>query len=114
MASKQDTHVRVWRVTLDSPAGIMLRPDTLTLIGGENNFIHLDEDNVSICATSLNITADPMQITKGVLFREQLGFLQMLPSSVAMPIANMGINVPGQGMLAAIGKNLPVLAAAGV
>jgi len=112
MGSKQSTHVRVWRATLDSTSAIMLRPDALTLKGGEDNFIHLTEQGVSIVASKLNITTDPMNISKGVLFREQLGYLQMLPSSCVMPIAGCTINIPGTGMLAGIGKNLTVLASA--
>jgi len=111
MGKGQDTNVRVWRVNLNSTAGIMVRPDTLTLIGGEDNFIHMDEGNVTICATKLNITTDPVNIKKGILFSEQLGFLQMLPSNITMPISNVGINIPGQGMIAGIGKNLAALSA---
>jgi hypothetical protein len=114
MAEKQDTHVRVWRVSLDSPSGIMLRPNALTLVGSKNNFIHLDDSNVCISADTLNITTDPMNIKKGILFAEQMGFLQMLPSNIVMPIANVTPNIPGKGMVKGIGANLPVLAAFGI
>lgn len=114
MSEKQDTHVRVWRVSLDSPSGIMLRPNTLTLVGSRNNFIHLDDSSVTISADSLNITTDPMNIKKGILFAEQMGFLQMLPSNITMPIANVTPNIPGKGMVKSIGANLPVLAAFGI
>lgn len=111
MAVKQKNEVRVWRATLDSQAGVMLRPDTLTLIGSENNFIHLDKNNVSICANKLNFTTDPMNITKGILFKEQLGFLQMLPSNMAMPVANVVVNIPGGDMLKSMKQPMSMIAA---
>lgn len=113
MTVKQENEVRVWRATLDSQAGIMLRPNSLTLIGHENNFIHLDKDSVSVCATKLNFTTDPMNITKGILFKEQLGFLQMLPSNMVMPIANTSVNIPGTGMVKSLKKPLSVIAVVG-
>ena len=112
MAVKQKNEVRVWRATLNSRAGVMLRPDTLTLIGSENNFIHLDKDSVSICANKINFTTDPMNISKGVLFKEQLGFLQLLPSNMAMPVANMLVNIPGDGIVKAMKQPMSVLAVA--
>tara|TARA_B100001765_G_C19366935_1_gene277310 strand:+ start:84 stop:452 length:369 start_codon:yes stop_codon:yes gene_type:complete len=111
MAVKQKNEVRVWRATLNSQAGVMLRPDTLTLIGSENNFIHLDKNNVSICASKLNFTTDPMNISKGILFKEQLGFLQMLPSNMAMPVPNVAINIPGDGIVKAMKQPMSVIAA---
>jgi hypothetical protein len=113
MSADQKNNIRVWRATLDSTAGIMLRPDTLTLIGSKDNFIHMDKNNVSICASKLNFTTDPMNITKGILFREQLGFLQMLPSNMVMPIANTMINMPGPEMLKSMKTPMTVIAVVG-
>ena len=112
MKTKQKNDIRVWRVTLDSPAGIMLQPDTVTLVGGENNFIHLNKDNVIISSSKLSFTTDPMNISKGILFKEMMGFMQSLPSSIVMPIPNIGLNIPGMGMLKAIKTPLAATAVA--
>ena len=91
----------------------MLRPDTVTVVGGENNFIHLDKDIVTIAASKLNFTTDPMFISKGIIFREQMGFMQALPSSIVMPIPLVGLSLPGMGILKAIKAPLAATLVAG-
>ena len=113
MSTEQKNNVRVWRVTLDSEAGIMLTPRSLTLVGSENNFIHMDGNSVSISGSKINLATDPMNISKGLLFTEQLGFLQMLPSSIVMPLPNLMLNAGiGQGMISSLKGPLAVLAVA--
>jgi hypothetical protein len=113
MTTEQKSNVRVWRVTLDSEAGIMLTPRSLTLVGNENNFIHMDNNSISVSGSKINFATDPMNISKGILFTEQLGFLQMLPSSIVMPLPNLIINTGiGQGMISSLKGPLAVLAVA--
>ena len=113
MSTEQKNNVRVWRVKLDSEAGIQLTPRSLTLVGNENNFIHMDDKSISISGGRLNIATDPMNISKGILFTEQMGFLQMLPSSIVMPLPNVMINTNiGQSMISSLKGPLAVLAAA--
>ena len=112
MAVKQESHTRIWRVTLDSSAGIMLSPRSITLAGDKNNFISLSETGVNVVSGKFNIITDPGNISKGILFTEQIGFLQILPSSCVMPIPSTMPNMPGMGMLAAIGKSIPIVSIA--
>ena len=110
MTVKQENNVRVWRATLDSTAGILLSPRSITLAGDQDNFISLNERGVTVVSGNFNIATDPMNISKGLLFKEQLGFLQLLPSNMVMPVANTMMNLPGTGMAKSLKKPLSVVA----
>ena len=75
-------NIRVWRVRLDSSAGIMLTPEKVAIIANPSTFLQMQPGAINIKADKVNFMTQPENITKGVLFKENMAFMQMIPSTI--------------------------------
>jgi hypothetical protein len=99
-------NIRVWRVRLDSTAGIMLTPEKVAIISDSSTFLQLQPGVLNIKANRINILTQPENISKGLLFKENIGFMQLIPSTIPTPIPNVMINIPGAGLGDSLGGGL--------
>jgi len=106
----QDRSIRVWRVRTDSPGGILIGPDRAVVQANKNTFLSVTPGAIAVNAKSFSIQTSPENISKGILFRENMGFLQMIPSSLVTPIPNCMINFPGAGIVGALAPGLAACA----
>tara|TARA_Y100000310_G_C20417203_1_gene684902 strand:- start:396 stop:680 length:285 start_codon:yes stop_codon:yes gene_type:complete len=89
----------------------MITPDHVTMQADKNTFITLAPGAIGISGKTLGIQVAPENISKGILFKENMGFMQMIPSTIPTCIPNCMINIPGAGLVGAIA---PGIAACGM
>ena len=111
MKEKIGKNVRVWRVKEDSPGGIGISENSVTIQGDKNTFIDVRPGSISLSADKLNFAAQPESITKGIIFSGQLGMMGLIPSTVTTPIPQYIMSIPGAGLAKNISEGTPALAA---
>ena len=105
---EQNRNVRVWRVK-GGEAGIMLTPDKITMQSDRNTFISMASGNIGLYGKKISIATSPENISKGILFTEQMGFMQMIPSTVVTCVPNCLINIPGQDLISNLGEGMAMI-----
>lgn len=105
-------NIRVWRVYEDSPGGITITPDRVIAQADKNTFLSVSPGSIGLNANRIAISAQPEHVTKGVLFAENMGFLQTIPSTAATCVPASVLTFPGAGMIGSISQGLGLIAAA--
>ena len=103
-------NIRVWRVKKDSPAAIVISENEVILQGDKHSFISIEPGAIGNTSNKVNFQAAPENISKGIFFKENMGFLQTIPSSTVTPIPNLIWNVPGAGLLKNISQGPQAIA----
>ncbi|MAG40064.1 hypothetical protein CMI41_03790 [Candidatus Pacearchaeota archaeon] len=95
MSESDKRNIRVWRVDLNSTAGIVIGPNKVMALSDKKTFLAMRPGHVTLRSNRIDLLTMPENITKGVIFRENIGFAQLMPSTIASPIPNLTINIPG-------------------
>tara|TARA_Y100000034_G_C6655859_1_gene287299 strand:- start:141 stop:488 length:348 start_codon:yes stop_codon:yes gene_type:complete len=106
MSEDNGRNIRVWRVRLDSPGGIMMTPDKVTIQSDKNTFVSVTPGSIGLSADKIAFATQPENISKGILFAENMGFMQLIPSTIPTCIPNCSISLPGAGLFESLGEGL--------
>jgi len=107
-----NTSIRVWRVHDTSSAGITITSDRAIVQADKNSFVSVYPGSIGLHANRIAMTAQPEQVSKGIMFAETFGFLQTIPSTAVTCIPASTINIPGAGMVKPLTEGVALCAAA--
>jgi len=99
MSESDKRNIRVWRVNLDSTAGFVISPNRVMALSDKKTFLSIRPGHMTLRSNRIDLLTQPENITKGVMFRENIGFAQLIPSTIASPIPMMTINIPGAELM---------------
>ena len=105
-----DRNIRVWRVHEDSDAGMSITMNEATMQADKNTFLSIRPGTIGLNAKRISLGTQPENISQGVIFAGNLGFLQMIPSTSVTPIQSLLMTFPGAGMIGCIGEGLGTVA----
>jgi len=107
MADESQKHVKVWRATKKSPAGVQVEEKTAYLIGNRDNFVAASDTGVVISGgKGITFNTSSENIRKGGLFIEMNDFVQMIPTSVVTPMPGQ-IPFPPLALISSVMKDMP-------
>jgi hypothetical protein len=85
MALALSPRTRVIRAALDSPAGILLEEESVSMVGSSDNFVKVGSRGTGIRGSECHINMGPMRRLGG-FWVDQIEFLQMIPKTIITPI----------------------------
>ena len=106
-----DRNVRVWRVHEDSEAGMSITMNEATVQADKSTFLTMRPGTIGLNAKRISLGTQPENISQGVIFAGNLGFLQAIPSTAATPIQSLLMTFPGAGIIGCLGEGCATVAA---
>ncbi len=106
MAENQRKTVKVWRASINSPAGMMVTEKAAFLIGNRSNFVVANDIGTLISGKSITLNTTSEQIRVGGFFVKMNDLTQMIPSTLVTPMPNQ-VPFPPLGLALGILKDIP-------
>jgi hypothetical protein len=98
--------IKVWKMTKNSPAGVMVTEDSAFLVGNKVNFVHASDIGVNISGRSISFQTGSENIRQGGLYINLPDPIKLIPQTLVTP-APTTIPFPPIAMVTNVVKDLP-------